>query len=319
MRPFAFLLAFRVKCITSSRAFKLLPLKMSDTSPQLVIFRSAARNQESIFDSYDVSLGKHRAAFRLSDGTQPGEMRVQTNTMKPALDLVRRFAQICVTLLVVISVCPRPASGGDLATSYGNSAEVPVTTKDFDAVGKTLNVALNFPPKPGTELTVIRHTGAGMIRGTFSNLANGQAISLNYAGLTFKFVANYHGGAGNDLVLEWTTDGNLSAAALTKLDSQLVLALKQIHQIAPFDKQTSLRPTIPIRAGDNVLVTVEGLISKDLVDGIASAGGQVVDGFVSATSARAMVPIAQLENLAARSDVRSISPTKLSVTSKIVP
>lgn len=212
---------------------------------------------------------------------------------------------------------PSYASAGAVNATYLTGAEVPITSSGFNAAGKTLNFTLNFAPAPGTQLTIVRNTGPAMIHGTFSNLAQGQTISLTYQGLTFKFVANYHGGQGNDLVLLWTTDDSLSSAALTKLDPQLVLALKQSRGIAPFDKPTSLRPNIPVKDHDRVLVNVDGQVSKDLLDGITVAGGQVVNDFTTATTVRAMVPVLQLETLATRADVTAILPTRLSIKSRI--
>ena len=217
---------------------------------------------------------------------------------------------------MVVAVSGAVFAGG-VDANYVTGSEVPVTSRGFTATDKTLNIALNFAPAPGTQLTVIRNTGPGMIHGTFGNLRQGQTISLTYSGLTFKFVADYHGGRGNDLVLLWTTDGDLSQAALTKLDSQLVLALKQSRALPPFDKPTSLQPKIPVKDHDRVLVDVQGAVSKDLLDSISAAGGNVVSGFVTSEKARAMVPIAQLETLAARPDVSVISPTKPSIRSRI--
>ena len=46
-------------------------------------------------------------------------------------------------------------------------------------------------------------------------------MALSYGGVTYNFVANYHGGTGNDLVLLWTSDKeSLPAATLKKLDAQ---------------------------------------------------------------------------------------------------
>jgi hypothetical protein len=206
---------------------------------------------------------------------------------------------------------------GGVDATYVTGSEVPVTAREFAALGKTLNVSLNFAPAPGAQLTVVRNTGPGMIHGTFSNLAQGQTISLTYSGLTFKFVANYHGGRGNDLVLLWTTDGDLSQVALKKLDAQLVLALKQSRALPPFDKPTSLQPSIPVKDRSRALVDVEGQVTKELLDSISAAGGDIVNGFVTSDKVRAMVPVAQLETLAARSDVTAISPTKPSIRSRL--
>jgi len=53
---------------------------------------------------------------------------------------------------------------------------------------------------------VLLTTGPAFIQGTFSNLAQGQAVGLNYNGTTYQFVANYYGGSGNDLVLQWANN-----------------------------------------------------------------------------------------------------------------
>ena len=50
---------------------------------------------------------------------------------------------------------------------------------------------------------MVNNTGLGFIHGTFGNLAQGQRIALTFDGKTYDFVANYFGGTGNDLVLQW--------------------------------------------------------------------------------------------------------------------
>lgn len=80
---------------------------------------------------------------------------------------------------------------------------VPVTTERYTAVGNTVNLALGYAPATGTNFTLIDHTGPGTINGRFSNLAQGQTIILPFNRANYKFVANYHGGDGNDLVLQW--------------------------------------------------------------------------------------------------------------------
>src|SRR5438132_3054579 len=167
---------------------------------------------------------------------------------------------------------------------------------------------------------VVQNTGPGIIRGNFSNLAQGQTVALTYSGVTYYFVANYDGGGGNDLVLLWTNPESLPAAILNKIDPQIVLALKQSRGEAPFDKPTTLQPDIPIKdAAGHVLVDMEGSVSKDLVNQIALVGGQVINGSVTATTLRAMVPLLQLETLAGRADVKSISVARPTITSVVKP
>ena len=158
---------------------------------------------------------------------------------------------------------------------------------------------------------VVRNTGPGVIIGTFSNLAQGQIVALSYRGVTYHFVAHYHGGTGNDLVLLWTNgEKSLPAATLKKLDAQLVLALMKNRGEPPFDKPTSLQPDIPVQHEGRVLVDLEASVSQELLNQITLGGGWVSQDFQTATSLRAMVPLSQLETLAGRTDVKFISPAR---------
>ncbi len=92
---------------------------------------------------------------------------------------------------------------GPLTAIYTTGNEVPRTANGYNAAGNTVNFTLNYAPAAGTQLMVVKNTGTGFISGTFSNLAQGQAVVLSYNGVTYNFVANYYGGTGNDLVLVW--------------------------------------------------------------------------------------------------------------------
>jgi hypothetical protein len=225
-----------------------------------------------------------------------------------------------VAAVAVLALSTPHLFAGDVNVTYVTGAEVPVRSNGFTAMEKKVNITLNFAPAPGTQLMVVQNTGPGIIRGTFSNLSQGQTIALTYAGLTHYFVANYHGGNGNDLVLLWTTaDQFIPAVAAGKLDGQIVLALKKSRGQPPFDKPTSLEPDIPIKDGDRMLVDIEGSVSKPLLDQVTLSGGVVPNGSTTTATLRAMVPLSQLEALAARADVKSIVPAKPSVTSQIKP
>jgi hypothetical protein len=244
-------------------------------------------------------------------------------TTEPNFKTFSHAQVLARTLLGIVAALALSAPylfAGDINITYATGAEVPVSSNGFTAMEKKVNITLNFAPAPGTQLMVVQNTGPGIIRGTFSNLAQGQTIALTYAGLTYHFVANYHGGDGKDLVLLWTTgDELLSQAAKDKLDGQIILALKKSRGEPPFDKATSLEPNIPIKDGDRVLVDIQGSVSKALVDQVTLSGGAVPSGSTTTTTLRAMVPLWQLEALAARADVRSIVPAKPSVTSRINP
>ncbi|MEO6750483.1 MAG: cadherin-like beta sandwich domain-containing protein, partial [Chthoniobacteraceae bacterium] len=85
------------------------------------------------------------------------------------------------------------------------TSEPPLTQSgNYFATGLSVNFTLNFAPAVGTNLIAIRITGvASAINGTFANLAQGQAVTLSSGGRDYSFVANYYGGSGNDLVLQW--------------------------------------------------------------------------------------------------------------------
>jgi hypothetical protein len=260
-----------------------------------------------------------------------GEPRIkwaasQKQTNRRSMKLKLKFphfqllGRIVAAAVAMLALSTPHLFAGDVDGTYITGSEVPVISDGFTATGKKVNITLNFAPAPGTQLMVVRNTGPGIIRGTFSNLAQGQTIALTYGGLTHYFVANYHGGNGNDLVLLWTTGNELMpAAAAGKLDGQIVLALKKSRGQPPFDKPTSLEPDIPIKDGERVLVDIEGSISKALVDQVTLAGGAVPKGSTTTTTLRAMVPLSQLETLASRADVKSIAPANISVTSQIKP
>jgi uncharacterized delta-60 repeat protein len=109
-----------------------------------------------------------------------------------------------------------PGAGGDyefgflslqgdsaLAGTFTTAAEVPLTAGNFEAAGRSLNLTLGFAPPVGTRLTVLQNTGLNPILGEFANLSHGQALRLAFEGISYDFVANYFGGDGNDLTLEW--------------------------------------------------------------------------------------------------------------------
>ena len=95
------------------------------------------------------------------------------------------------------------AHGATVPAVFSAVTTVPVTAASYAATGNDVALSLAFAPPSGTNLTVVKNTGLAFIDGQFSNLAQGQAVSLNYHSNTYRFVANYYGGTGNDLVLHW--------------------------------------------------------------------------------------------------------------------
>jgi alpha-tubulin suppressor-like RCC1 family protein len=111
-----------------------------------------------------------------------------------------------------------------------------------------LDLSLTFAPSTGTNLKVVDNQGIGFITGEFSNLAQGQSVELAYNGKTYTFVANYYGGNGNDLVLEWArrrvlswgynqqgqlgVGGDVSANVPKKVNHTGILADKTVLSVA---------------------------------------------------------------------------------------
>ncbi|WP_193211378.1 cadherin-like beta sandwich domain-containing protein [Luteolibacter marinus] len=90
-----------------------------------------------------------------------------------------------------------------LVADFDSPGDIGTVQTDYSARGNTVELSLGFIPAPGTVLTVIDLTGPGLIDGEFGNLTQGQHVVLVHDGTGYEFVANYYGGTGNDLVLQW--------------------------------------------------------------------------------------------------------------------
>lgn len=110
---------------------------------------------------------------------------------------------MCCGLWCVLVLACVPVSAAVVNANFVSAATVPVTAAGYTAGGNTVDFTLGFAPPPGTMLTVVKNTALTPIGGRFDNLAQWQAVTLSYNGVDYPFVANYHGGSGNDLVLQW--------------------------------------------------------------------------------------------------------------------
>ena len=107
------------------------------------------------------------------------------------------------------------------------------------------------------------------------------------------------------------------SAVQQKLDSNLVLAIKQARHEPPFDRATDLEPSITIQPDGRVLVDLNATVSAGLLAYIQLIGGKVINSFESARAVRAIVPLMQIEALATRDDVKFISPAALATTNPV--
>jgi hypothetical protein len=106
-------------------------------------------------------------------------------------------------LLAVSWLFPLGARAVTVNAEFTCAATIPVTAAGYTAAGNEVAITLGFAPASGTDLTIVRNTGRAFIAGRFANLAHGQAVDLTHNAISYRFVANYHGGSGNDLVLQW--------------------------------------------------------------------------------------------------------------------
>lgn len=102
--------------------------------------------------------------------------------------------------------------------------------------------------------------------------------------------------------------------AQKKLDSQIVLALKKARGEPPFDKPTTVQPDLTIRPDGRVSVDMDAAVSQELLEQIERAGGKVVSSFAASRTIRAWIPLEKIESLAARDDVKFISPAATAAT-----
>jgi alpha-tubulin suppressor-like RCC1 family protein len=88
-----------------------------------------------------------------------------------------------------------------------SSAALVTASSSYTATGNAANIRLGFAPATGTSLVLVNHTGIGLISGEFQNLRHGQELVLSYRGMEYRYVVDYYGGTGNDLVLQWADNG----------------------------------------------------------------------------------------------------------------
>ena len=170
---------------------------------------------------------------------------------------------------------------------FNSATDVPVTANGFATGGYPVTVLLNYAPAAGTILTLVNNTGLGFTVGTFGNLAQGQRIGLSFAGTTYDFVANYYGGSGNDLVLQW------AATQLVGWGS---------NSSGQLGDSTTTRRLVPtavdatgVLAGKTITAVCEGYLHSLALcaDGTLAAWGYNVYGQLGNNSAAASnVPVA---------------------------
>jgi alpha-tubulin suppressor-like RCC1 family protein len=127
--------------------------------------------------------------------------------------------KILRALAIVLPILAVTARAELVTAAFDSATTVPITAAAYPATGNSVEFALNFTPPVGTDLTVVRNTGPELIQGFFDNLAQGQTVFLSHGGLRYRFIADYRGGDGNDLILRWA--GNRAFALGLNSSGQL--------------------------------------------------------------------------------------------------
>ena len=127
-----------------------------------------------------------------------------------------------------------PGTGSLSATMPDASALL--ATNGFTATELTLNLALNAAPTPGQNITLVSDSGSPIV-GNFTNLANGNVVTLIYNSTPYQFLVSYEEGAGNDLVLQnippgpqatFTSGGDITAAGSAVTTTTVVVSYAEV-------------------------------------------------------------------------------------------
>lgn len=124
-------------------------------------------------------------------------------TVVPASRRLGKPSPALTWLAVLLLLLGVTAPARALTAVFNSPTDIPASAATYDATGEMVDFNLGFAPTTGSTLTVVNNTGLAHIVGEFSNLAQGDLVPLTFAGTTYHFVANYFGGTGNDLVLQW--------------------------------------------------------------------------------------------------------------------
>jgi hypothetical protein len=89
----------------------------------------------------------------------------------------------------------------------------------------------------------------------------------------------------------------------SKLESQLIHALKQHRGKAFAPGAPRLQMDVKMRSDGRVLVDVKGRVTAQLIELITTHGGQIINSSAKFSTLRALIPVSELETLAGSADV----------------
>ncbi|MEI6676694.1 MAG: hypothetical protein WCO57_16105 [Verrucomicrobiota bacterium] len=193
--------------------------------------------------------------------------------------ILQRVHCLIITALLAMVL---PSLAGTVTADFTSASSVPVTAASYTAAGNDVSVSLSFAPPTGTTLMVVKNTGSAFITGQFSNLAQGQVMNLSYNGVTYKYVANYYGGTGNDLVLQWAYQNLLAWGNLLAGKTVIAFSACGSHSLLLCSDGT----VADVANGNTLDMTHSGVLSGKMVIAVAAGGSHCLalcsDGTVAA-------------------------------------
>ena len=103
--------------------------------------------------------------------------------------------------------------------------------------------------------------------------------------------------------------------AQKKMDSQLIYAARKLATGVASSAAPAMEVDAKITPDGRVLVDITATVNDDLLGAIRRSGGQVINSVARYDAIRALVPVAQIEGLAGRNDVRFVARAYEATTS----
>lgn len=145
---------------------------------------------------------------------------------------------------------------GEITANLDAPSDIPVSSDGFIATGSSITVNLGYAPATGANLMLVDNLGQDFIDGEFSNLPQGQTVTFPFGDKVYSFVANYFGGSGNDLVLQWKDN------IMVKWGASPLISSNNFHS-SPVSAGTLAGKTvaaISVGAAHNLVVATDGTL-----------------------------------------------------------
>ena len=105
--------------------------------------------------------------------------------------------------------------------------------------------------------------------------------------------------------------------AQRKIGTSLLMSIKRQRGDALFNALPSLRTSVPVNLDGTVLVDIRADVDNALLEAIEGTGGSIVNSHPRYRAVRALVPLDEIESLAARPEIRNIRVADRAITNKV--